>query len=49
MIYRKEPNQMSERRKRTPKRVIAIRIICGFLALLMIGGVAYSAISFLIS
>lgn len=38
---------MSEHRKKTPKRVIAVRIICGFLALLMMAGVAYSAISFI--
>ena len=41
--------KMSEHRKKTPKRVIAVRIICGLLALLMMSGVAYSAILFLIS
>lgn len=35
-------------KNKTPTRIIATRIICAILALLMIGSIAYSAIYFLL-
>lgn len=35
-------------KNKTPKRIIAMRVICAVLALLMIGSIAYSAIYFLL-
>ncbi len=34
---------------KTPKRVIMTRIICAILALLMVGGILYSAIIFILN
>lgn len=49
MIKTKGIPDMSDRPRKTPARVIATRIICGLLALLMLGGVAYTAIVFILS